>query len=132
VNLGDRARSSRPEFVFHLHRFDDNDRLSNHDCVTGPNQHPYELAGHRRRYPLGAPVSGSAIGRVGSSASTASIERDRDCNAIDDYRELSGCSIDGDDRIFGRRAVQNQRQRLRVDSRDIDLFGSPIDRHCKA
>jgi hypothetical protein len=46
------CRPGRHELVFHLHRLDDDERLTRRHDVAGLHQHAHDLAGHRRMHSL--------------------------------------------------------------------------------
>ena len=54
VQLADRPVAARAQLVFHLHRFDDHDRLTRADGLARRHADAHDLAGHRRDEPLRA------------------------------------------------------------------------------
>ena len=52
VDLGDHAVAAGAQLVLHLHRFDDDERLTGGDRIAGLDEHADDFAGHRRRQPL--------------------------------------------------------------------------------
>ena len=54
MDLGDRPVAAGAQLVLHLHRFDDDDRLARADRVAGVDEHPDDLARHRRHDALRA------------------------------------------------------------------------------
>src|SRR6185436_18115883 len=52
VNLGDHSVAAGAHLVLHLHRFDDDERLTGVDDIAGLDEDANHLARHRRRQTL--------------------------------------------------------------------------------
>src|SRR2546428_691732 len=135
MNIGDGAVATGSQLVLHLHRFDDDERLSRAYGLTGLDEDPNHFAGHRRKDAL-RPGAGSA---ALFPAAPPSVAGDGHRRGADVHRQLLGRRVRrGDDVIaFSPHVVHQERQRLPINARRVDVprgsgVGSTNGRPCRA
>jgi hypothetical protein len=95
--LADGAGPCGAEFVFHLHGFDNHDRLSRLHGVARARHDANDLSRHRRDDSLG---SGGSRGVVGRPPPATRAEAGRDRDSIDQQCQLPGHWIGGGDHLM--------------------------------
>ena len=122
-HLLDRPRPGRSQFVLHLHRFDDDERLARLDFVPGTDEHADDTPGHWRNDRLFAVARACRIPRrpPGSPA----VDGDGDRPAFEAYQEFASPAR-GRDLQFPAAvgvAIKQQRKAEVTDARRVHHAG---------
>src|SRR6476646_1152365 len=122
-NVLDAARFRRSQLIFHLHSFDDDDRLAGGDLVARPHENPNDAPRHRRDDRLRALTPAARI--AASSPRASSVDAGRCDLAVEPHQDVTVRPRGHDLRFTARSrvAIDDKGQREVTDANGIDEGG---------